>query len=94
MEEMLTVNLNSVAGRRTATVATVAQAVAELERTVACEGLGVSQCRRGFGDVRRGNRLVARISYNGRVWPSGAWQPGMEELTEAQVAAIDAGGAA
>ena len=27
--------------------------------------------------------LVARISYNGRVWPPEAWQPGMKPLLEA-----------
>ena len=72
---------------------TVAQAVAALERMVACEDLGASDCRRGFGDVRRGGEVVAHISYNGRIWPSANWQPGMKELTAAQVAAIDAGGA-
>lgn len=29
------------------------------------------------------NNIVARISYNGRLWPAGPWQPGMSPLAEA-----------
>lgn len=27
--------------------------------------------------------LVARVSYNGRVWPAAKWQPGMQPILEA-----------
>jgi hypothetical protein len=40
-----------------------------------------SLCPTGF--VYDGRRLVARISYNGRVWPPLDWQDGMKPLREA-----------
>lgn len=35
------------------------------------------------GDVYDQGKLVARVSYNGRVWPPGPWRPGMKPLLEA-----------
>lgn len=33
-----------------------------------CESLGASDMRKGCGDVYKGAKLFARVSYNGRVW--------------------------
>ena len=38
------------------------------------------------GSVFVGGNLIARVSYNGKVWPPGAWVPGMEPLWPVQVA--------
>lgn len=47
-------------------------------------GYGMSAERRGHGDVRdEKGKKIARVSYNGRVWPPQAWTPGMEPLQEA-----------
>jgi hypothetical protein len=49
--------------------------VANLEQASQCFaahrdgfGLGASAMRKGCGDVRQGQKLVGRISYNGRIW--------------------------
>ena len=36
----------------------------------------------------KGEKVVARISYNGRVWPDAEWTPGMKDLTPAEIAAL------
>jgi hypothetical protein len=48
-----------------------------VQATISREGIGVSATLRGFGDVIQrvegADRIVARVSYNGRVWsPFGA----------------------
>lgn len=44
-------------------------------------GLGSSDW--AGGDVRDSDgAVVARVSYNGRVWPPGDWQPGRTPLWE------------
>jgi hypothetical protein len=32
------------------------------------------------GDVMQDGQIIARVSYNGRVWPPGRWQVGMQPL--------------
>ncbi len=32
------------------------------------------------GIIRQGTRTIARVSYNGRVWPAGKWPPSMTPL--------------
>ncbi len=54
---------------RTATVATVADAVRVWEAYRDSTGGGCSDIGNG-GSVRRGNKVVATISYNGRIWPA------------------------
>ena len=32
------------------------------------------------GTIRQGKEIIARVSYNGRVWPVGEWNSGMKPL--------------
>lgn len=32
------------------------------------------------GEVRQGDQVIAKVSYNGRVWPPGTWTPRMKAL--------------
>lgn len=41
-------------------------------------GEGGSTFRDGI--IKQDGKIVARISYNGRVWPVGEWSPGMTPL--------------
>ena len=41
-------------------------------------GLGASEFPEG--ELAIGNRVIARISYNGRIWPAGPWHPGDKPL--------------
>lgn len=45
-------------------------------------GLGGGNWGTECGKVYRDGAEVARISYNGRVWPPGEWKPGRQEITE------------
>lgn len=50
-------------------------------------GLGASRWpeREVYDDsLPTGEDIVARISYNGRVWAPGEWKPGVEPIMEAQ----------
>lgn len=46
-------------------------------------GLGGSRFREGA--VFDGETEIARISYNGRVWPAGEWFPGQTPLLDNRV---------
>ncbi len=37
---------------------------------------GASQCPRDMGVIADGGKIVARVSYNGRVWAGAAWKVG------------------
>ncbi len=37
---------------------------------------GASQCPRNMGLIADGGKIVARVSYNGRVWAGAEWKPG------------------
>lgn len=41
---------------------------------------GASQCPRGMGLIAEGGKIVAHVSYNGRVWEGTTWQIGMVPL--------------
>ena len=32
------------------------------------------------GIIHEGKRSIAQVSYNGRVWPAGKWNPGMKPI--------------
>ena len=67
--------------RRTVEVKDLAEASAVCLRFIAEHDLGVGNW--AGGEVRDGRKkIVARVSYNGRVWPPGKWWLGMEPLLE------------
>jgi hypothetical protein len=37
---------------------------------------GASQCPRGMGLIADGGKIVAHVSYNGRVWAGREWKSG------------------
>ena len=66
--------------RESVPVADLAAASLACRRYIAESGLGGSEWRGGA--VHDGKRLVARVSYNGRVWGPGPWAPGQSPLLE------------
>lgn len=71
-------------------VASLAEASRVFREWVRQYNLGGGNCVRDCGEIRRAPKeVVARVSYNGRVWPPGPWKPGQKEMTDA-----DMGGAA
>lgn len=55
-------------------VTDLSDASVTLRRHVEHTGVGGSQCRRGFGDVSdETGKIVAHVSYNGRVWGPGGY---------------------
>jgi hypothetical protein len=60
------------------TVASFAEASAAVRAFIG--NRGASQCRRGIGLIADGGKIVAHVSYNGRVWPGREWQSGMVSL--------------
>ena len=77
-------------GRKAVPVATIAEAVAWWDAKRDGEGFGASEM---LGDViiRKNGTPVARISYNGRVWNTAAWVPGMQTLSADEIAEIEGG---
>lgn len=64
--------------RQTVSVPTLEAAAVEFAAHRDEFGFGASDMMRGCGDIKRGSRLIAKVSYNGRAWvmdPSGEWQP-------------------
>jgi len=63
-------------------VKTLAEASKALRAFVDSTGMGGSAMCKDFGLVldSTGNPF-ARVSYNGRVWPTAPWFPGQEDLT-------------
>lgn len=60
-----------------------------VDRMGASHGKGVSGTLPGFGDVvSPTGRAVARVSYNGRVWPPGKWKPGIESIEGAKLTKV------
>lgn len=74
-------------------VANLEQAAMEFAAHRDAFGYGASDMMRGCGDVKRGSKLMGKVSYNGRVWrmdDNGAWQAadgmsGAEWLRAAEV---------
>jgi hypothetical protein len=62
------VNLNSTAGRVSVEVASLREASRALWAHVDGEGLGASDMLKGFGNVTENGKVLARVTYNGRVW--------------------------
>jgi hypothetical protein len=48
------------------------------------EGLGASDCERGCGEYSEDGRVVAHVSYNGRMWvgPAAAWTSSTQEVRQ------------
>lgn len=46
------------------------------------EGIGVSGCERGCGEYMEDGKVVAHVSYNGRMWQGSAraWTPSTQEI--------------
>lgn len=64
-----TVNLsNAITPNACVHVDSLEAASRAVRRTVETLDIGVSQTSASFGDVYEGLRLVARVSYNGRIW--------------------------
>lgn len=62
---MLTLNLNGTL----VLVSDLQTAVRLWEEERDRKGLGASDCKRGCGNIRNeSGELIARVSYNGRVW--------------------------
>jgi hypothetical protein len=56
------------------TVASYAEASAAVRKFIGTRGS--SQCPRGMGLISDGGKIVAHVSYNGRVWAGGEYVPG------------------
>jgi hypothetical protein len=54
-------------------VSSLAEASAALTQWVARNGLGGGNLARDCGEVRDNGKVIARVSYNGRVWEPGEW---------------------
>lgn len=59
-------------------VTSLGEAVTACGRFIDANGLGGGNWT--GGSVRRDGEEVARISYNGRIWPAGQYKPGAEEI--------------
>ena len=52
-------------------------------------GIRSSQQRGDCGDVIRDGKKVARVAYNGTVWPVGEWSPSAKPLTPEEIAQLE-----
>jgi len=69
-------------GRRGAPLCAKVADLAEASRLVRAyiEEHDLPSSRWSGGSVMDGGLVVARVSYNGRVWPPEPWRPGIEPL--------------
>jgi hypothetical protein len=73
------VALKSAGGRRKLVeVASLQEASRAVREYIEADGLGSSAWE--GGEVTEGRKVVARVSYNGRVWPPGGCRAGVEPL--------------
>ena len=80
---MMTLTIGS---RKPIPVTDYADASAKYDAARIASGQGMSR----FPDGKvmlDANTQIARVSYNGRVWPVGEWFPGMEPLFDNRVSA-------
>jgi hypothetical protein len=76
---MMTVKLSSRGnGTQMVEVEDYATASKVVRQYITQNGLGVSVFT--GGQVYVGRKMVAIVSYNGKVWPPQAWTPGMKPL--------------
>lgn len=62
-------------------VASLADASTVVRRYVDTTGIGAASLPLGFGDVTDdAGQVIARVSYNGNVWPARKWRRGMKPL--------------
>ena len=71
---------------------TIAECVAAWESARDAEGIGASGMMKNCGNVKIGRKIVATVSYNGRVWAPGEWQPGQEPLTDEEISELNSRG--
>ena len=87
---MLTINIHTTFGGKRVPCKSVNDCVLAWESFRDAHGVGASDMRSGCGIVSKNGKRVAKVSYNGRVWPVKPWTPEQQELSAEDIAKIDA----